>query len=272
VPIHSIDELADPRLADYRDLRDAAALRRRGLFAAEGRSIARRLLDTGRFRARSLLLTAPALEELRDLLPPALDVFMAPRAVIKGVVGFDFHRGCLGLGERGAETPAAALLGARLLLVLDRLADPENVGGVFRNAMAFGAGGVLLAPGTADPLYRKAVRVSFGGTLTVPFAALGDRPGGLAALRAAGFTLVALTPRADALDIADLPPPARLALVIGSEGDGVSDAACAAADVAVRIPMAPGVDALNVATATGIALHRLAPPRGTRVARAAAHR
>ena len=186
---------------------------------------------------------------------------MAPEETLGRVVGFNFHRGCLAVGERSAELPLDALLDTRLLVVLEGVTNPDNVGGVFRNAMAFAAGGVLLAPGCSDPLYRKAIRVSMGGTLVVRFARAAPWPGALARLREHGFTIVALTPDGD-VDVAELgtsrPVPERVALLLGAEGESVSPAARAAADVAVAIRMAGRGHSLNVATASGIALHRLA--------------
>jgi len=147
------------------------------------------------------------------------------------------------------------------LVVLERMSNPDNVGGVFRNALAFGAGAVFLSPGTADPLYRKAIRVSAGAVVALPFARLTDWPRGLGRLREAGYTLLALTPRAEAGPIGALgdgnPGPARVALLLGTEGRGLSSEALAMADLHVRIPMAPEMDSLNVATAGAIALHWL---------------
>jgi tRNA G18 (ribose-2'-O)-methylase SpoU len=155
--------------------------------------------------------------------------------------------------------------GRRLLLGLEAVANPDNVGGVFRNAMAFGADGVVLSPTSADPLYRKAIRVSAGATLAVPFARVPDWPAALNALRAAGFALVALTTRRDALPVQALGTtravPEHVALLLGHEGDGLTPATRAAADLEVTIPMAAGVDSLNVATTSGIVLHRLAAGR-----------
>jgi tRNA G18 (ribose-2'-O)-methylase SpoU len=254
----------DPRLADYRDLRDAEARRGRGLFVAESRLVVRRLIAAGRFRVRSLLLTATARADLQDALAclaPGVPVLVADPPILKAVAGFDFHRGCLALGERGVPPPLETLLatGPRLLVVGERVTGPDNVGGVFRNAAAFGAEGVVLSPGSGDALSRKAIRVSAGATLELPCALPDDWSGALAALSAAGLTLIALTPAASALDVDDLDPlPARAALLVGTEGSGLGREALAAADVAVRIPMAPGVDSLNVAAATAIALHRMA--------------
>ena len=266
--IESVDDAADPRLADYRDLRDAALRVRQGLFIAESRTVVRLLLSGARFRTRSVLLTPPALAPLRVALEaadPATRAFVTRHEVIRAVSGFDFHRGCLAVGERGVEASAGALLeapGPRLVLALDDVSNPDNVGGVFRNAMAFGVDAVLLSAGCVDPLYRKSIRVSMGGALRVPFARLPEWTDGLALIRAAGYTIVALTPDAAALDLRQIgvarPRPERIALLVGSEGGGLGDAARAAADLAARIPMAPGVDSLNVSTATGIALFWLA--------------
>jgi tRNA G18 (ribose-2'-O)-methylase SpoU len=267
VRLEPVADLDDPRLAPYRDLRDATARERRGLFVAESRGVVRRLLAASRFHPRSVLLTASALASLRDVLEAAdgdLPVYLVPLATLRAVVGFDFHRGCLALGERGRELEMDEVLvatEARCVLVLERVANPDNVGGVFRNALAFGAAGVLLSPGCGDPLSRKAIRVSIGASLSTPFASLRDWPGDLRRLRSAGFTVIALTPDARATDLGTLVesrrPPPRLALLLGTEGEGLSAGAVAEADAAVRIPMAGGVDSLNVATASGIALHRL---------------
>jgi len=266
--IERIDDPSDPRLADYRDLKDPLLRLQRGLFIAESREVIRRLFSCGRFRTRSVLLTPAALEGLRDLLETAdsgIRVLLVQHDLVRGVVGYNFHRGCLAVGERGAEPPLSTLLdptGRRLLLVLEDVTNPDNVGAVFRNAMAFGADAVLLSPGCADPLYRKAIRVSIGGSLSVPFARLADWPGGLRDLRDAGYRVIALTPGTAAIDIAEFGAirsvPERLALLFGAEGTGLSAASRAAADCEVRIAMTPGADSLNVATASGIALHRLA--------------
>jgi len=264
--VDRIEAASDPRLADYRDIGDAELRRRHGLFIAESRSVVRRLLEAGRFRTRSILLTATALDGLRDALvawAPRGPLYVAPHEVIRAVTGFDFHRGCLAIGERGAPLALERVLaprGPRTLLVLDDLSNPDNVGGAFRNAMAFGADAVLLSPGCADPLYRKAIRTSLGSALVVPFAHVDDWTAGLRQVREAGYTLIALTPDPAAEDIGELwtsrARSPRVALALGAEGPGLSEATRAAADLAVRIPMA-GPYSLNVATAAGIALHRL---------------
>jgi len=264
--VELVEDPADPRVADYREARDGRLRRRAGLFLVEGRLVVRRVLGASRFETRSLLLTPRALDDLRDLLagadaPPA---YLASAEIIRAVVGFKFHRGCLAVVGRGAPLEPESLiepLGPRTLVALEELADPDNVGAVFRNAAAFGAAGVLLSPGCADPLYRKAIRVGMGATLSLPFART-EWPAGLERLRGAGYTLVALTPEPDAADISAVAtrglPSRRLALLVGSEGRGLDAGTRDTADCRVRIPMAVGADSLNVATACGIALHRLA--------------
>lgn len=255
----------DPRIDDYRALRDSD-LRARGLFVVESRSAVRRLLQNPRFSTRSVLTTEATLEGLRDLLEggaAAISLLVASHEIIRQVVGFKFHRGCLAVGERPAPAVPPALIdppGPRTLVVIEALVDPENVGAVFRNAMAFGAHAVLLSPDCADPLGRKAIRVSAGGTLRVPFAILDGWPADLAGLRTSGYDVVALTPDGT-LDLLQLgrshPLGDRVALLLGNEGVGVSDAARRAATLTVSIAMADGVDSLNTATACGIALHYL---------------
>ena len=265
--VEEVEARSDSRLADYHDLKDAEVRRRRGCFVVESREVVRRLLIDGRFRTRSILLTHAGLESLRDVLgtaDPAIRVFVGPPALVRDVVGYNFHRGCIAIAERGPEPSLDALIapeGPRLVLGLEDIANPDNVGGVFRNAMAFGVDAALLSTASTDPLYRKTIRVSVGGALRVPFARLADWPAGLARLRASGYTLVALTPRRDAIDIAALDTRVaarrRVALLLGAEGGGLREDTLAVSDIRVRIVMTPGVDSLNVAAASAIALHRL---------------
>jgi tRNA G18 (ribose-2'-O)-methylase SpoU len=268
MPFLPIDHFDDPRIADYRNVPDPELLRRRGVFVAEGRLVVRTLLTGSRFQASSVLVTEAARRSLADVLDPRADtlpVFVADRRLLAQVVGFNLHRGCLALGARPALPAVADVLASlpdrALVVVLEGVGNADNVGGVFRNAVAFGADAVLLGPGCCDPLYRKAIRVSIGGTLRMEFAAFSNWPDSLEEVRKAGFTLVALTPAEDAEDIARFSRRAerrgRLALLFGAEGAGLSPGAEAAADVGIRIPMAAGIDSLNVATACGIALHRL---------------
>ena len=270
-PIERIESLEDPRVADYRNIRDADLMGRRGLFMAEGRLVVRTLLTQSGFRARSVLVTEPALESLRDALVPGPGgppVYLADQGLLNEIAGLDVHRGCLAAGDRGAPFSVAEALkkagsGASMVLALEDLTNHDNVGGLFRNALAFGAGAVVLGPRCCDPLYRKSIRVSMGAALRVPFARGEDWSQIAGALREAGFVTVALTPGADASDLDALASgaerPRRVAVLVGAEGPGLSAEALRAADLRVRIAMAPGVDSLNVATAAGIAMHRLAP-------------
>jgi len=265
--VERIDDLDDPRVVDYRDVKDAELRLRRGLFVAEGRTPVQALLRST-FRTRSVLATERWLAGLAPL-PPGTPLYTTSEATLRGIVGFHFHRGCLALGERGEpRAPAALLPAARLVVVLEDLTKADNVGGVFRNALAFGADAVLLSPGCCDPLYREAIRVSMGGTLRTPFARIADWPAGLEALGAAGLMILALVPRADGAEVAELgatrPLPERVALLLGTEGAGLSAPARRAADVEVAIATAPEVDSLNVATASGIALHHIARACRTR--------
>ena len=256
----------DPRIADYQAVREADLLAQRGLFVAESRLVVERLLGSRRFRVRSLLVNQTALAALTPALAAydgEPELFIAPRELISQLAGYRVHQGCLALAERGAGLAFEALCaGARsgLLVALEQLADPDNLGGAFRNARAFGADGVLLAPGGADPLYRKAVRVSTGATLQLPFARCPSWPRELEKLRAAGWTVLAAVVGSGAHDVSDygarLPMPERVCLVFGSEGYGLSPAARAAADGCITVRMRAGFDSLNVATASGILLHR----------------
>ncbi len=260
-----IEDGHDPRLADYAGVREPALLEARGLLIAEGRFVVRRLLGSTRIRTRSLLVNDAALNGLGDVLDPAAatyDVYVASPGAITVATGFNMHRGCLAIAERPAEVPLeAALVAGDLVAVLERVVDPDNVGSVFRSSEAFGVDAVLLSPGTGDPFYRKAIRTSSGAALVVPFAIAAPWPDALDRLRTAGFTIVATTPDGAAMDIGQFVGTAaargRVAVLLGTEGHGLTADALARADVLVRIPMTGALDSLNIATATGIALHRL---------------
>jgi tRNA G18 (ribose-2'-O)-methylase SpoU len=271
--IARVDDPADPRLADYRDLKDGAARRRAGILIAETRAVVARLLASGRHPVRSVLTTESGLAALDGPLrraPAEMPVYVASLAVMRAAAGFDVHRGCLAAADRGLLPDAPSLIapaGPRVLVALEEIADPDNVGAIFRNALAFGAAAALLSPGAADPLYRKAIRVSVGATLTLPFARAEPWTALPAALRAAGYRVVALTPDPGAADLGALAGPgARVALLLGNEGAGLRPETLAASDVRVRIPITRAVDSLNVATAAGIALHwaTRCPAPGTR--------
>jgi len=257
----TVDDVADPRVDDFRDL--TAADRRpdrpggRGLVIAEGVVVVRRLLDSP-YPVRSLLGVPRRLAEL-DLSAVDAPAYAADADTMARIVGFHLNRGVLAVADR-APTPSVADLSAgRLLAVLEGVNDHENLGALFRNAAALGVDGVLLGPRCADPLYRRSVRVSMGHVLRVPFAALpGQWPGSLDGLRTAGLTVAALTPAPDAVPLAAAGlTGVRTALLLGSEGPGLSAEALAAADLRVRIPMATGVDSLNVATAAAVAFHEI---------------
>ncbi len=254
----------DSRVADYRGVSDPELLRSRSLFIAEGRIVVTRLIEDDRWTVRSVLVSEAARRDLEPMLAAIaarVPILVCEAADFLGITGHDIHRGCLAVVER---PPALALeevlAAARLAVVLEGVGNADNVGGVFRNAAAFGADVVMLSPTCCDPLYRKAIRTSMGATLRVPFVQLGEWPSALTRLRAAGFSLVALTPRepSDTLDrFASRPRAPKLALLVGAEGPGLSAAVESAADDRVRIPIARGIDSLNLAVATGIALEHV---------------
>lgn len=254
----TIDRPDDPRIAGYARVGDPAWLEANGLFVAEGRLVVQRLLSMPRFTVRSLLLTPAAFHALA----PASNVqaYLADQSTLHAITGFNFHRGCLALAERpGQPVVPAGMNQASRLLAIEAVGNPDNVGGLFRVAAAFGAGGVLLDPATGDPFYRKAIRTSMGAVLSVPFARMEPWPAGLQRFRESGFRILALTPRGSARDLRTVASERadQNLLLVGAEGAGLSDAALSMADVLVRIPMAPGVDSLNVTVAAGIAFSHL---------------
>jgi len=266
MPIERIDRADDPRIAGYRAVRDGELLRSHGLFVAEGRHIVRRLVQDGGYRVQSVLVNEAGFRDLAATIAALgadVPLFVCRGNQLAEAAGYDVHRGCLALVHRPPALGVGALLArSGTLLALEGVTNADNVGGTFRNAAAFGAGGVLLSPTCCDPLYRKAIRTSMGAALRVPFARAGadEWPGVLADVRAAGFTIVALTPRepSETLQVfAARPRPPRLALIVGTEGAGLSEAVEAMADVRVRIPISGDVDSLNLAVATGIALYEL---------------
>jgi tRNA G18 (ribose-2'-O)-methylase SpoU len=270
VPVDRITSADDPRVQDYRAVREPELVRRRGLFIAEGRLVVGRLLALPRYTIRSILVSEAGLAALRDQAAdglesrPDLPLYLAPPDVIDAIGGFHFHRGCLAIAERPPDVDASALIAAaapgRPLVIVEGIAQADNVGSILRNAQAFGAAGVLLDPASVDPLYRKALRTAMGAALVVPWARLEPWPDALAQLRRAGIVLAALTPRAAAQPLEAFVgayADRAVALLVGAEGPGLQDATVAEADALVRIVMAPGADSVNVATATGIALHAL---------------
>jgi tRNA G18 (ribose-2'-O)-methylase SpoU len=262
--LEPIEQLDDPRISIYRNVKDSTLRDARGLFVVESRLCVRRLISASRFPVCSVLVTETALEALSDALSQLGEdtpVYVVHSRLLEDLVGYNLHRGCIALAQRGPERSLDEILNLRprLLVGLEQVANPENIGNVFRNAMGFDAGAVLLSRNCADPLYRKAVRVSMGGTLLTPFAYLDGWPKAIERLRAAGFATLALSTQVRAVDLATLNVESvrsqRIALILGSESEGLDEETLAAVDWNLRIPMAPGVDSLNVATAAGIALH-----------------
>jgi tRNA G18 (ribose-2'-O)-methylase SpoU len=258
--LESVTDSGDPRLADYADLTDTA-LRKvlepaGGLFLAEGEKVIRRSLAAG-YQPRSVFLAERWLPPLDDVLRGLdIPVYVADEAVLEAVTGYSVHRGALASMQRRALPSASELLvGVDRLAVLEGIVDPTNVGAVFRAAAALGMDAVLLDPRCADPLYRRSVKVSMGAVFAVPYARVDRWPAGLAVVREAGLTLLALTPAEDSVAIDELSTEqtARCALMLGTEGPGLSAKALGAADLRVRIPMAHGVDSLNVGAAAAVA-------------------
>lgn len=248
--IETISVPDDARLADYIGLRTRGD-RNDAYFIAESVHVVRRVVQSGR-AIRSLLLTPAAAEFLADVVASVdAPVYVAPQSLLEEIVGFDLHRGALASAERWPlPSVASVLVGARLVAVLEKVNDHENLGVLFRNAAAFGIDAVLLDPECSDPLYRRSVRVSIANVCTVPWT----RVSSWAELGDAGFTLAALTPGGD-VAIDDFAWPDRCALMFGAEGPGLSPAALEAADVHLRIPMSGGVDSLNVANAAAVAFY-----------------
>lgn len=256
-----INDAADERLADYRDLRDVQLRKHweveHGVFLAEGEKVVRRALEAGH-RPRSFLLSPRWLPGLADLLTrSAAPILLVSEELAEAVTGFHVHRGALAALERLPLPSVDSVLdGARSVLVLEDLVDHTNVGAVFRSGAALGFDAVLLAPRCADPLYRRAVKVAMGSVFAVPWTRLPDWGGALADLSGRGFTTVALTLAEDARPIEEAVAGVdRLALVLGSEGHGLSARWERSAQRRAIIPMAAGVDSLNVAAAAAVACY-----------------
>ncbi|HET7280094.1 MAG TPA: RNA methyltransferase [Dermatophilaceae bacterium] len=258
-----IETLSDERLLDYVGLTDVALRRRsepeQGLYIAESEKVIRRALEAGH-RPRSFLMAQRWLTDLGDVVADAeahgTPVFVGDHDVIEALTGFHLHRGALASMQRPALPALDDILGgAQRVFVLEDIVDHTNVGAVFRSAAALGVDAVLVTPRCADPLYRRAIRVSMGTVFQVPWTRIDPWPGRIETLRAAGFVVatLALSESAIGLDELAANPPDRLALVLGTEGDGLSHRTIAGADLTVTIPMAGGVDSLNVAAAGAVA-------------------
>ncbi len=263
-----VDDTADPRLADFRDLRDVELRTHvetaRGLFLAEGEKVVRRALEAG-YAPRSFLMAERWVAGLADLMA-ATDApcYVVSEALAEEVTGFHVHRGALAsLHRRPLPTVDEVLDDARTILVIEDVVDHTNVGAILRNGAALGVDGVLLAPRCADPLYRRAVKVAMGAVFSLPWTRLPDWYGALPDLSARGFTTVALTLSPDAVPIDEAVAGVdRLALVVGSEGHGLSERWQRSADRRAIIPMQPGIDSLNVAAASAVACYVAARRHG----------
>ncbi|MAG30130.1 MAG: RNA methyltransferase [Deltaproteobacteria bacterium] len=274
-----VADFDDPRIADYRNLKDATLASSRQRFIVEGRGNLRVLLTRSAYRPDSILLNErswAALAPELEAVAPDCPIYVAEQPVLDRVVGFSIHRGCLAACARSDPRDplelARSVLAERAaprLVVLEGLTNHDNVGGIFRNAMALGGDGVLLCPRSCDPLYRKAIRTSMGGSLCVPFSRSEDLWRTLAALRGLGFEILALDPGDPGVEIRTLDAAGigAAALVLGTEGPGLTPATLACADRRVRIAMEPGVDSLNVSAAAGIALYQLRRERTAAAAR-----
>lgn len=259
----SITDPTDPRIAAFREVRERDLVGREGLFIAEGEVVLRHLVRSRRHEPLAVLLAqkrAEALAEMLADLPSGVPVYTAGQDVLDAIAGFHIHRGILALGRRAPEPDAAALLAGlperALVLVLHGIANHDNIGGIFRNAAAFGVDAVLVDATSCDPLYRKALRVSVGGVLRVPFTRIAAEVDPINLLTEAGFEPLALSPTG-ATDLKDLRVAGgRVAVLLGAEGPGLPGELLDRART-VAIPMASGFDSLNVAVTSGIVLHHL---------------
>lgn len=278
MPVIRITEPGDDRLADYVGLTDVALRSRHepdaGLYIAESSSVIRRALEAGH-RPRSFLMADRWLASMADVLESSgagpdgpVPAYVGDSDVVNSVAGFNVHRGALAAMHRPTLVSASDLLdglagGARTVVVLEDIVDHTNVGAIFRSVAALGADAVVVSERCADPLYRRSVRVSMGGVFQVPWTRLRAWQTGMADLRSRGFVIaaMALTESAQSLEEFATHRPERVALVLGAEGDGLTTTAISGADIVVRIPMAGGVDSLNVAAASAVALWALQHPR-----------
>jgi len=259
VRVHRVGTFEDPRVRGFAQIRERDLVGRDGRFIAEGEVVLRVLLDTNPRAIDSIAITERREARVLPLVEGHdLDIFVLPDSEMEKLTGIDLHRGILALARRfEAESPSAALSGSgpAIALGLFGLSNHDNVGGIFRNAAAFGVRAALLDDASCDPFYRKAIRVSVGGVFKTPFYRGGTDLAHVAAFRDAGFECVALSPNGDE-ELADAPFAARTALLLGAEGSGLSDAVLRQTRT-IRIAMAPGFDSLNVAATSAVALHAL---------------
>jgi tRNA G18 (ribose-2'-O)-methylase SpoU len=264
---HNVNDLADPRLDDYRDLRDVALRKSleadHGLFMAEGSKVIRRAIESG-YAPRSVLLAPRWLDDLKDLIDPLdVPVFLVSEADAEQVTGFHVHRGALAAMNRKPLPGLETLLDAQRIVVCEDIVDHTNLGAMIRSTAALGWDGMALAPRCTDPFYRRAIKTSMGAVFSLPLARMTDWMNDLELLRNAGFTIAALALSQDSIsleDFAALPQAhGKLALLLGTEGSGLSPRWLHEADFVVKLPMAYGIDSLNVAATAAVACYRLGP-------------
>ncbi|MCY7289698.1 MAG: RNA methyltransferase [Cryobacterium sp.] len=263
MPVIEISDLNDPRLVDYAHLTDVALKKARGtehgLYIAESALVLERALRAGH-RPRSVLALGNTVEEARALVDEGVPVFVGPGELLAELTGYVLHRGVIAAMHRPElPDPEVLLAGARRIVILENVSDPTNVGAIFRSAGAIGADAILVTPRCSDPFYRRAIRVSMGTVLQVPWTRVGDWPSTRALLTRHGFHLAALALTTDAVSLRDFPghEHERLALLLGAEGEGLTPDALAASDTVVQIPMKHGIDSLNVAAASAVAMWAL---------------
>jgi tRNA G18 (ribose-2'-O)-methylase SpoU len=256
IRVHRIESLDAPELSPYRTLRRTAEHRRAGYFVAEGEKVVRRMFEAG-LTAVSALLTEEWLTRLRPMMqaaPEAMDVYVAPRPLMETLTGFPLFQGVLAVGRIPPGPSLDELLARspspRLLVALDGLANAENVGVVVRNAAALGAQGLLCGPTCASPWLRRAVRNSMGAVFRLPVIEAGDLPAAMQMLQSRGVLCLAAHPHAEGARLSRVALTGDCCLVFGGEGEGLSAAVLAACNAAAAIPMAAGVDSLNVASAS----------------------
>lgn len=261
--IVEVTDAHDPRLRDYVDLRDVHMRKlletERGIFLAEGEKVVRRAIESGN-APRSFLMSPRWLETLADVLDKTdAPCFVLSDDAIESLTGFHVHRGALASLDRPMiPEPSTVLAGARRVVVVEDLMDHTNVGAIFRSVAALGFDAILLSPRCADPLYRRAIKVSMGSVFWLPYARIEDWYGAPDLLKDAGFTTFAMTLSDDSIPLDEVPGDVeKLALIVGSEGHGLSERWTTGSDYRVKIPMAPEIDSLNVAASVAVACWQL---------------
>lgn len=265
MPVIQITDIADPRLADFAHRTDVALKNggdaEHGLYIAESALVLERALRAGHV-ARAVLALGPTVDEAVALVGDDVPVYSGPGELLADLTGYILHRGLIASMHRPAlPDPASLIAHARRIVILENVVDPTNVGAIFRSVAAIGADAVLVTPRCSDPFYRRAIRVSMGTVLQVPWTRVGDWASTRALLDAHGFHVAALALNDDAVSLREFAAhaPERVALVLGTEGEGLTPEAIAAADTVVQIPMAHGIDSLNVAATAAVAMFALVP-------------